>query len=352
MGKPVMYYYLLSTITMSNKKITTVGIDISKKTLDIAIVSEDQKKHQKVTNDLIGFKEIFKSIEQLKLSKDTIVIIEATAGYHYGIVYYLIEQEFANVKVINPSIAKSYAKMLDIRGNKTDKVDAIMLAKLGKIHELPSYRETKEDIRKKQILTAIVGLRKSLREQTQRKNHFKYQSKVIKCDEIINSLETVIASLKKEIAKLEKQLCQLAKDDVQIISSIPGVSEKGAACMSTQLGDINRFKNVKQIIAFSGLSPKNNESGTSIKGKGRITKQGNNVLRCSLFQSAWYIYMQAIKGEGDKIFVDFVGRLKLKKLHYYQILCAVAHKLLGIIFALLKKGEKYKENYHFNLTLV
>lgn len=329
------------------KELTTIGIDVSKKTLDIAIVSEAQKKHQKVNNDLIGFKEISKSIKQLKLAKDTIVTIEATAGYHYGIVYYLIEQRFTNVKVINPSIAKNYVKMIDIRGNKTDKVDAFMLAKLGKVHELPSYQEGKADIEKKQILTAIVGLKKSLREQTQRKNHFEHQSKVIECDEVIKSLETVITSLKKEIAKLEKQLCKLAKDDIQIISSIPGVSEKGAAFMSTQLGDISRFKNVKQIIAFSGLSPRNNESGTSIKGKGRITKKGNNVLRCSLFQSAWYIYMQAVKGEGEKIFIDFVERLKLKKLHYYQILCAVAHKLLGIIFALLKKGEKYEKNYNF-----
>lgn len=334
------------------KESTTIGIDVSKKTLDIAIVSEDQKKHQKVSNNLVGFNEINKSIKQLKLSHDVIIIIEATAGYQYGVVYYLIKQGFINVKVINPSIAKSFAMLNDIRGNKTDKVDAILLAKLGKVKDLPSYRETKEDIKKKQILTVLVGIKKSMREQVQRRNHLNYQSEVIDCKEMTKSIDLIIDSMKKEINKLEKLLYGLTKDDVLIISSIPGISEKGASFISTQLGDIQRFKNAKQVIAFSGLSPKNHESGTSIRGKGRITKKGNEILRCSLFQCSWYIYMQAIKQKGDKIFIDLIERLKAKKLHYYQILCAVAHKLLGIIFALLKKGEKFEKNYHFNLTSV
>lgn len=286
-------------ITMNDQN-TTIGIDVSKNTLDIAIVSEDKKKHQKIKNDFVGFTEINKTIGQFNLKKDVIIIIEATAGYHYGIVYYLIEQGFTNVKVINPSIAKSFARMNDIRGTKTDKIDAVLLAKLAKIKELPSYHENKEDIKKKQILTALVGLKKSMREQTQRKNHFVHQDKIIDCTEIINSITLVINSLKNEILKLEKILCDLTKDDVQIISSIPGVSAKGAAAITTQLGNISRFKNAKQAIAFSGLSPRNHESGTSIKGRGNITKKGNEILRSSLFQCAWYIYMQAIQQKREK----------------------------------------------------
>ena len=84
----------------------------------------------------------------------------------------------------------------------------------------------------------------------------------------------------------------------------------------------------------------------------KISKKGNETLRSSLYHSAWYIWMQAMKGLGDKIFVDLVKRLSAKKKHYYQILCAIAHKLLGIIFALLKKRQKFQQNYHFLLTSV
>lgn len=331
---------------------TTIGIDVSKKTLDVAIVSDNKKKHKKVKNDLSGYEQIKLLIKELRIKKDVNIVIEATGGYHYGIVYFLLENKFRNVKVINPSIARSFSQMKNLRGTKTDKVDSILLAELGKIKDLPSYQESKKDIEKKQIVTALVGLRKNLREQKQRKNQFEYQAKVINCDEILKSINVVMKTIKKEIQKLEKLLCDLTKEDVQIISSIPGVSEKGAAVISTQLGDIDRFKNEKQIVAFSGLDPKNHSSGTSINGKGNISKKGNEILRGSLFQCAWYIYMQSIQGNGEKIFLDFIDRLQKKKMHYYQILCAVAHKLLGIIFALLKKGEKFQHNYHFNLTSV
>jgi len=350
MGNPVKI--LLLNYSLMNNEMTTIGIDVSKKTLDISIASEGKKKHEKEINEISGFEKIIASIEQFQLKKDVVIIIEATGGYHYGIVYYLLEQRFTNVKVINPSIAKSFSQMNNIRGTKTDKVDSILLAKLGKIHDLPSYRESKEDIEKKQIVAGLIGLRKSLREHKQRQNHFKHQLKVIQCDAILQSMNAVIVLLEKEIKKLEKLLCKLTEKDTQIISSIPGISEKGAAVISTQIGDISRFKNVKQIIAFSGLDPKIQESGTSLHGNGRISKKGNEILRCSLVQCAWYVYMQAIKRKGGKIFVDFVERLQKKNKHYYQILCAIAHKLLGIIFSLLKKGEKYKENHYFNLISV
>jgi len=333
---------------MKNK--TTIGIDVSKKTLDIAIVTDERHKHLKTDNNLSGFEKIEETIQQFNLEKDVVFVIEATGGYQYGIVYFLLEREYTNVKVINPSIANSFSRMQNIRGTKTDKVDSILLAKLGKIKELPSYQETKQDIEKKQIVTALLGLRKALREQKQRKGQFEYQAKVIRCNEILDSMEAVIESLKQEIGKLEKLLCNLSKEDIQIISSIPGVSEKGAAVISAQLGDVSRFENEKQVIAFSGLDPKIHASGTSVQGKGRISKKGSPVLRSALFQCAWYIYMKAQQKEGEKIFIDFIERLKKKNMHYYQILCAVAHKLLGIIFALLKKNQKFQKNYHFNLT--
>jgi transposase len=328
---------------------TSIGIDISKKTLDIAIISECKKKHNKVTNDMKGYKLILKEITELDLSKDISVIIEATGGYHYGIVYYLLDNNFSNVKVINPSIAKAFIQMNDIRSTKTDKVDAIMLAKLGQIKNLPSYTQTKEDVERKNIVTTLIGLRKSLREQTQRKNNFEYQEELgINCKEILKTYKSVIRSLQVEIKKLEKRICNLSEEDVKIISSIKGISQKGAAVISSQLGDISRLKNSKQVIGFSGLSPRVKSSGTSVKGQGRISKRGDAVLRESLFQSAWYICMQAGKGLADKVFQDFIDRLKKKNLHYFQIMCAVAHKLLGIIYSLLKKQEMYNSKFFEN----
>ena len=335
-----------------NEEKFSIGIDVSKQTLDIGIVSISKTSHKKIKNELSGYKEMLSFVDSLNISHETIIIIEATGGYHYGVVYFLLEQGFSNVKVINPSIAKAFAKMSNLRGTKTDKVDAVLLAKLGKIKELPSYTESKSDIKKKYLVTTLIGLRKHLRETRQRRNTFEFQSKVIDMKEAIAPLSKVIKCLEKEIEKVEKKLCDYTKEDVQIISSIEGISEKGAALMSVEIGDITRFQNCKQLVAFTGLDPKVEESGTSVKKKGSISKKGNPVLREALFQSAWFVYMQAVKGTGDTIFVNLVERLKKGNKHYYQILCAIAHKLIGIIFALLKKKEKYVKNYHFDLTPV
>ncbi len=106
----------------------------------------------------------------------------------------------------------------------------------------------------------------------------------------------------------------------------------------------------RQIEAFVGLTPSENQSGTSVCGKDRLSKVGNNYLRKSL-------YMPAVSAiQHNPVIRDFADRLKQAGKPSKVIICAVMRKLLRIIYAVVRSGKPFDSNYKsksmHELTLV
>lgn len=311
----------------------SIGIDVSKLKLDAAVIAWAGQKavfECRTENSASACREL---AGRLSSYTGSTVVIESTAGYHYAPALALRAAGF-RVKVINPIITGKHASS-GIRKTKTDRTDALLLAKIGILEpNLADYTEEERQIRLKQFSKAIAGLKGQRRPIEQKIRHLKYLGGAGSA-EVIRSLKNVAKTIDREAGKLEEKLVKLASAETAVVSAIPGVGKSLAATIAAELGDVSRFAGKRQAVAFSGLDPTIKESGTSVRGKSRLSKRGSNVLRHALFQGAWGVMMH------NPRFRAFYEKKKAEGMHYTAILCAIARKLLILIYTLLKNHVPY-----------
>lgn len=156
---------------------------------------------------------------------------------------------------------------------------------------------------------------------------------------LVNQFDTVIHNLNAQIKHLQivlEEIIELAKTlpNYDSIASIPGIGENLAARILAEIGDISRFNNVSQLVAFSGVDPQIYQSGQVSGLHLRISKKGNKKLRCLLYLAVTCM----IKTSRDTSIVDFYKKKKADGLASKSSLVASMNKLIRIIYSLCKNG--------------
>jgi transposase len=314
------------------KCINYVGIDISKLTFDVAIYQKEIYNHYKFTNDLKGF-DLFKAI----LNKyQNICVMEASGPYYLNLATYLNINQIG-VCVINPLVIRRFCQMRMSRA-KTDKKDALMIAKYGKV-EKPSLwiPESNEVLELKQMQAYLDQLNKNRTGYIRQKEAFKHnsnQSEIVKTR--INSMITTIELEIKEIEKSMEFLIKINYNTMfEQLKSIPGLGRKTSLFLIVISGGFTKFENSKQLISYLGLAPRIFESGTSVKGKSRICKMGMSKIRAMLYVCAWSAK------KCNKTCKDLYDRLVEKGKSKKLALIAVVNKLVKQAFAIATRNEYY-----------
>ncbi|QMU27868.1 transposase [Adhaeribacter radiodurans] len=159
--------------------------------------------------------------------------------------------------------------------------------------------------------------------------------------------ELAVKSLKQTLKMLDKQVKQIQekllatlentfKREIQLLSSIPGIGKKTAGMLLLFAGSFQKIDNHRQLIAKTGLSPREYTSGTSIRGKTRITKMGGNLIRSKL-----YVCSFSAK-KSNTACKALYERLVAKGKNGKLALIAVCNKLLKQAFAIVKSGIPYQ----------
>lgn len=156
---------------------------------------------------------------------------------------------------------------------------------------------------------------------------------------LVNQFDTVIHNLNAQIKHLQivlEEIIELAKTlpNYDSIASIPGIGENLAARILAEIGDISRFNNVSQLVAFSGVEPQIYQSGQVSGLHLRISKKGNKKLRCLLYLAVTCM----IKTSRDTSIVDFYKKKKADGLASKSALVASMNKLIRIVYSLCKNG--------------
>ncbi|MCK5590619.1 MAG: IS110 family transposase [Candidatus Pacebacteria bacterium] len=120
------------------------------------------------------------------------------------------------------------------------------------------------------------------------------------------------------------------------ITSIPGIGGTLGAIILGEIGDIDRFSNVKKLVAFAGLDPVVNQSGKKENYSGPISKRGSPLLRHALFMAA------STARQNDENIMRFYNKKMNEGKHYYSALNATAAKMLRIVYSVLKNNQEYK----------
>ena len=297
---------------------------------------------------LIGFSlvllNLFKSYLK-KLDMDTLVVMEATGYYHYLLASFLFDAGMG-VSVVNPVSVKRFIQM-KLSKVKTDKSDAKAICEYAQSNEVPLYDGKSEDQAESLQLLALMDI--YLKQRTQLKNKLHGEKVLgIPSKAVYRSLKCCLKVIDKELTVLQNRLLSLVKKSQQQqlsnLKSIPGLGDKTAALLIVLTEGFTKFENASQLCNYAGITPTIRRSGSSVRGRSRISKMGNRKLRNLLFLCSFSAckYNKQCKALFDRI----VAKGKSKKL----ALIAVCNKLLKQAFAIAKSGRPYDENYVSRLS--
>lgn len=308
------------------------GIDISK---DVFDVYSYHNGHQQFKNDDNGFKSLAK-----QLCTKSHVVMEATGYYHYRLAQFLFQSGII-VSVVNPLSVKRFIQM-KLTKVKTDKSDAKLICEYGQNNDLPLYTALSHT--QAECLQLFRLLDTYVKRRTVIKNKLKGEEALgVPSKYVYKSLQRDLKHLTKEVKGIEDRLLELVKQDQQeqltLLKSIPGLGVKTALFLIVITDGFKKFENSKQLCSYVGITPLIRQSGSSVKGKSRISKVGNRKLRNLLFLCAF----SACKH--NKACNEIYERLVLKGKSKKLALIAVSNKLLKQAFAIVKSGLPYDENF-------
>jgi transposase len=316
------------------------GIDVSKSTFDVAWWGDqpfqgmDTRAFPRTPAGVRAWLALFPASQLAQ----TGVVMESTGGYCKELAGWILEQApFMRVSIVNPFQAKSYGRSLGIR-NKTDRVDARMLAKFGEERKpgpwapLSKHQEALRDLTRTRtkVKSTLVSYRNRL------------NGHVVESDAAKASQERLLVVLQEEIDRLERaivELCvkepSLAKD-MELLMSIPGVGPITAGVVLGSAGDLRRFQRRGELCAFLGVSPRQFQSGTSVHLKTHMCRMGGKHARSALYMAA--LSMCRHKGPLGETYRRLVAAGKPPK----AALGAIMRKLLVVMRAVVIQGTPYK----------
>lgn len=324
-----------------------LGLDVGKSEIVATLMDDEEKElfRGSFKNQLSGFREMMKALAglTLKTSKEYHIYagMEATGTYYLKLVKFLYEKEDqVTPYVINPNKVKKY---MEYRGSrtKTDLQDSRIIAMCirdGVENDLfrpwfPSRKEHEE-------LKQLVRLRESLLTmKTMEKNRIEgLKQNPDHSPHAMKILEDHVAYLSQQIKELEAILKDNIKhgnfpdieEDIERLKSIPGISDLTATSFVSEIGEIERFDGIKQIVAYAGLSPMEKQSGTSIRGKAQICKKGSSKLRQILYMPT----LAAIRC--NPVIKSFYEKLLEKGKKKMVAITACMRKMLHIMYGVIK----------------
>jgi len=303
-----------------------VGIDISKNSLDVHILPENQSETYSYEPQAVK-----RFIEKLKVLAPTIIVMEATGGYEISIAAQLADAALP-VAVMNPRQIRDYARALGILA-KTDKIDAQVIARFAQ----DLRPEAREQFTAKELeLKELVARREQLTDmRTAEKNRLSRA----RGPKVIAGIKHVIETLNAQIKAIEKELDKGIKNNplwdkkVELITSVPGIGRRTAHTLLfclPELGSLNR----QQIAALVGVAPMNRDSGL-MRGKRAIVAGRANVRRALPMP-----VLSAVTNWNRRL-KDFYNHLRAQGKKHKTALTACMRKLIVILNAMVKKGQPY-----------
>lgn len=321
-----------------NKDKKIFGVDISKDVFDVV---DQSGKHDQFGNDAQGFSKFKKC-----LPDNALVIMEATGYYHFLLAQYLSKQGF-DCAVVNPLSIKRFIEM-KLSKVKTDKADAKAICDYGIANEVSLYNPL--DCMQSDCLQLFSLIETYKKKLTAIKNKLHGEAVLGRPSKLsYHSLNRTKKHLENEIKLLEQEVLDLVKKEHQhqitLLKSIPGLGIKTILYLIVITDGFSKFDNASQLCSYAGITPTERTSGSSVRGKSRISKVGNKRLRNLLFMCSFsaFQYNKACKDQFDRI----VNKGKSRKL----ALLAVSNKLLRQAFAIVNSGIPYDAKHRSVLTI-
>ncbi len=324
---------------MINDQTAWCGVDLSKKTFEAAYHPADVQDaglwslpSKSFPRTQAGMQGLYDWIEDQRGPNDqrVRVVMEATGRYSLEVAAWILaDRPQHQPAIVNPRQAAAFPVTLGLR-NKTDRIDSRCLSKFGKVHNPPVYQPLTP---LRQSLQALTRQRTAFLQELTAANNRRQETPTLcflkkRQDEHIRFLQDAIKRIEKELERLGNTDDRVAYD-LKLMQSIPGVGFLTAITVIAELGDLGLFQRSRQLSSMAGLSPQIRDSGTSLKKRPRLSKQGNVHVRAIIFMAAKTAVIH------NRHMRTVYQRLRENGKSYKSALGAVMRKLLVLMRSLV-----------------
>jgi len=314
---------------------TCLGLDIAKAKLDACLLQGRRAHHAQFDNSPAGLAAL-RTWCKKHGAPAPLTVLEATGRYG-ELAAATLHTAGHRVHVANPRRIKDHAKSLG-RRNKTDRIDAALIASFGTTRPLPAWQPPSSA---QQLLRNLLRRLSDLETMRQAERN---RQQATSDPLIAKSLGRVLRSLAQEITSLETQISahlQATPElhaDIQRLCAIEGIGERSARWLCAELP--RHLPNARAAAAWLAVTPRVRQSGSSLHITATAGSEGNRHLRRVLFMAAMVArrHNPRLKLFADRLAAN--GKAKM------AVLLAVLHKLLKISFAILKSQSAYDPTHN------
>lgn len=325
------------------KKAVFIGIDISKDSFDVVIFlpgSSEKPTHQKFANNSKGFNQLLKWITLQHALQDCLFCLEDTGNYSYGLSCFLVShQAFVCVES-----AYRIKHSMGIQRGKSDPSDAEMIARYAYrfADDLSPFVMPSAAVAQ---LKALISFRIRLIKQKTRLavaiTEIKQLKGLVDISFMISSLNKQLKDIKEQIRLCDKKIERAIHQDQQLhhqallLLSIPGIGQVITAHVLAYTKGFTKFDSWRKFACYAGTAPFPHQSGTSIRGKTRVSSFANRRLKGLLTIGA----VNTLKKDNE--YHRFYDRKIKQGKHHMVALNAVRNKLISRMFAVINRDSPY-----------
>jgi len=317
---------------------TIIGIDVSSATLDIYVSSKEQRSIV-IKNDPAAIGKFFSTYKNEYL----LIGMENTGRYNWAL-YEVLKDLHHQVYVVSPLHLK---KSMGLVRGKTDKIDAIRIASFIRknVADLPQWKPSSPAIQKLKILLTERNSRIKSRRQLLKQQYDYAKMKHLGLDKPLQKLNVQqLTLIDAQITYVEQEIELLIKADEQmsqqakLIRSVPGAGKVLCWMMLAKTENFTTITEPRKMACYSGVVPFANQSGTSVRGKQRISSYADKAIKAILHLAAMSAVRQ--KNELREYYLRKIAEGKNKM----SALNAVRNKIIHRIFAVVKNQIPYQSN--------
>ncbi len=312
----------------------SVGLDVSKDSLDICLLTTSKRHEKQFCNDASGHRQLLRWAHSLAKGDPCHFCLEATGPYSQSVALFLVDKE-QKVSVINPVRIK-YFGLAQNQGNKTDKADARLIALYCQMQSPPPWRLAAAEVRLLQEMVRRLHALSDLVAQEKNRAQVPGQGKAV-----LASSKRVVLALEKELLRLKQEVRAHVKahqdlsHDSKLLQSVPGIGEITAWDILAEMPDVNEFESAQSVAAYAGLAPREQRSGSSVRKATQLSKRGNRRLRKAF-------YFPAVTGmQWNPLVKAHYERLREKGKPKMVALAACMRKLLMICYGVLRHQQPF-----------
>lgn len=328
---------------MKSSKFLLCGVDVGARELVVAIDPGTARVWEGVfANDRAGHRKLIRRIT--RTNADARVCVEATGIYHLDLCLALEQAKGVEVMVANPRTTKDFARA-QLRRSKTDRTDALSLLEFVRRMTFEAWAPPRGSILALRALSRRIQA--LLVTRAQEKNRLHADESVEGTPLAIReSIERHVDGINAEIEQLTESALEVVRADAVLerhfahLVSVKGIAQASAITLLAELSVLPADMSVREWVAHAGIDPRHSESGTSVKGRVRISKVGNRHLRAALFLPAM------VASQHEPRVRAYYQKLLAKGKKPMQALVAVMRKLLHAIHGMFEHdadfdGEKF-----------